>query len=136
MLGVGLSAIISIGPLLGSCLGTPPAAQVTLVAKARVAAPRLIAIMPASGPAGQAYPLRATISGKGFMATGNVVQFGPVKLDGLASVDRRKKIEFSVPKIRPSRGEVPPMVIPPGDYDVTVTTKAGTSNALKFTLSP
>jgi hypothetical protein len=96
--------------------------------------PELIDIVPASGPAGIAYPLRATIRGTGFMRAENVVQFGPVKLS-VPSIDA-DRITFSIPKGVPSRSEVPPMVLSPGEYRVTVTTMAGTSNALIFTLTP
>jgi hypothetical protein len=91
-------------------------------------------IIPASGPAGQAYPLQATIRGMGFMPTGNIVEFGPVKIPDLPSPEGTR-ITFFIPKLIPSRGEVPPMVLQPGEYRVTVTTSAGTSNALIFALT-
>src|SRR5262245_19618410 len=93
--------------------------------------PELIEINPASGPAGQAYPLQVTLRGTGFMPTGNTVQFWPLKLD-LPSADGTR-IALNVPKEMPSRGEVPPLVLTAGEYRVTVTTAAGTSNALTFT---
>jgi hypothetical protein len=94
----------------------------------------LIDIVPASGPTGEAYPLQATIRGTGFLPAGNAVEFGPVKIPDLPSAGGAR-ITFSVPKLVPSRGEVPPMVLPEGDYRVTVTTSAGTSNALTFRLT-
>lgn len=96
--------------------------------------PELIDIVPASGPAGEAYPIQATIRGTGFLPTGNVVEFGPVKIGDLPSTGG-VRIAFSVPKVVPSKGEVPPMVLTEGDYRVTVTTSAGTSNALMFRLT-
>jgi hypothetical protein len=96
--------------------------------------PELIEITPASGPAGEAYPLRATIRGTGFMPAGNVVEFGPLKIPDLPSADG-VRITFQVPKLLPSRSEVPPMVLTAGDYRVTVSTPAGTSNALTLTLT-
>ncbi len=98
------------------------------------APPEIIAITPSSGPAGTAYPIEATILGRGFAATGNVVTFGPIQLPDLASRDGQH-ITFLVPKEVPSRGEVPPMVLIPGEYSVTVTTPAGTSPAMLFTLT-
>ena len=95
--------------------------------------PELTDIIPAPGPAGQAYPLQATIRGTGFMPTGNIVEFGPVKIPDLASPEGTR-ITFFIPKIIPSRSEVPPLVLPPNEYRVTVTTGAGTSNALIFAL--
>jgi hypothetical protein len=97
-------------------------------------APRLTEIVPASGPAGPAYILQVTIRGVGFAPAGNVVEFGPLKIPDLRSADGTR-ITFDVPKEAPSRGEVPPMVLTPGEYRVTVTTPEGTSNALNFTLT-
>jgi hypothetical protein len=97
--------------------------------------PELIEIIPASGPAGQAYPLRATIRGTGFMSAGNIVEFGRLKIPDVPSTEAGR-ISIFIPKIIPRRSEVPPLVFPPGEYRVTVTTTAGTSNALVFTLTP
>jgi hypothetical protein len=95
--------------------------------------PELIEIVPSSGPAGQAYPLQATIRGTGFMPTGNLVEFGPVKIPDLPATDG-SRITFAIPKSIQSRSEVPPLVLQPGEYQVTVTTSAGTSNPLSFLL--
>jgi hypothetical protein len=103
-------------------------------ASAQANPPTLIEIVPASGPAGPAYPLPATIRGTGFLPTGNVVRFGPVTVPAEASPDG-SRIMFYVPKAMPSRGEVPPAGLTPGDYPVTVTNPAGTSNALSFRLT-
>jgi hypothetical protein len=91
-------------------------------------------ISPSSGPAGIAYPIQVTIRGRGFMLTGNTVTFGPVQIPDLPSPDGQH-ITFFVPKEVPSSGEVPPMVLPYGEYPVTVTTLAGTSVAIRFTLT-
>ncbi len=98
------------------------------------AAPVITDIVPASGPAGPAYPIQATIRGTGFTPTGNVVNFGPVRLRELPSIDGTT-ITFGVPKQMSSGGEVPPIVLPPGEYLVTVTNVAGTSNAVTFSLT-
>jgi hypothetical protein len=97
--------------------------------------PELIKIIPESGHAGQAYPLQATIRGTGFMLAGNVVEFGPLKITNVPSI-ANDQIRISIPKIIPSQGEVPPIVLPPGKYRVTIATTAGTSNPLVFTLTP
>ena len=68
------------------------------------------------------------------MPTGNIVIFGPVQIPDLSSPDGRY-IDFFVPKEVASRGEVPPIVLPPGEYLVTVTTPAGTSAPVVFTLT-
>ncbi len=104
------------------------------VSMAQARPPELIDIVPASGPAGEAYPLQATIRGTGFLPAGNVVEFGPVKIPDLPSAGG-VRITFDIPKLVPGRGEVPPMVLTEGDYRVIVTTLSGTSNALTFKLT-
>ena len=104
------------------------------VSLAQARPPELIDIVPASGPAGEAYPIEATIRGTGFLPAGNVVEFGPVKIPDLPSTGG-VRITFSVPKLAPSKGEVPPMVLTEGEYRVTVTTPSGASNALMFRLT-
>ena len=113
---------------LGACLA--PARSESFTA----APPEIIAMTPSSGLAGRAYPFEVTILGRGFAATGNVVTFGPVPLPGLPSPDGQH-ITFLVPKEKPSGGEVPPIVLLPGEYPVTVTTAAGISPAVPFTLT-
>ena len=68
------------------------------------------------------------------MPAGNAVEFGPVTMRDLPSVDGAR-ITFNVPKLVPTRGEVPPMVLAEGAYPVTVTTSSGTSNSLIFKLT-
>jgi hypothetical protein len=82
------------------------------------------------------YPIQVIIEGRGFSEEDNVVTFGVVPVEGLASSDSGTRISFWVPKEVPSTGEVPPMVLDPGEYAVTVTTARGTSNAMTFTLTP
>jgi hypothetical protein len=101
---------------------------------AQTVPPHLISLAPASGPAGPAYPLRVTIDGTGFMPTGNVVEFGPVRIADVVSPDGARII-FAVPKLLSSRSEVPPAILTPGEYPVTVTTSSGKSNSLNFTLT-
>jgi hypothetical protein len=95
---------------------------------------RLFDINPAFAPAGAAYPTRATIHGAGFTPTGNLVEFGPVKISDVPATES-SRITFSIPKIIPTKGEVPPIVLPPGAYRVTVMTAGRKSNALSFTLT-
>ena len=96
--------------------------------------PRLIDIDPASGPAGDAYPLMATIRGSGFMASGNIIDFGSARVADVPS-ETSSRITFSIPKSTMTPGGAPPFVLPPGEYSVTVTMRTGTSNALKFVLT-
>jgi hypothetical protein len=104
------------------------------VVLAQAQPPSLIDIVPASGQAGASYPLQATIHGTGFMPAGNVVEFGPVTIRDLPSVDGLR-ISFDVPKLVQSKGEVPPMVLTESPYRVTVTTASGRSNSLLFRLT-
>lgn len=116
-------------------LGALPLAMiVATLGCAEAGQPHISAIDPPSGPAGAAYPLQAVIHGDGFAPTGNVVAFGPVRIPDLPSADGQT-ITFQIPKEMDSGGEVPPVVFPPGDYDVTVTTASSASNAVAFTLT-
>ncbi len=109
--------------------GLPEATQ----AESRI--PVIERIEPATGWAGQDYPLQATIHGTGFLESGNVIVFGPVTINERASTNGGTQIVFPVPKQQRSRIEVPPMVLPVGEYAVTVTTADGTSNVVIFTLT-
>jgi hypothetical protein len=101
---------------------------------AQTRVPELSEIIPTAGPAGTAYPLRVTIRGTGFLPAGNEINFGPLKIPDVPSEDG-SQLSFQLPKQMPSVGEVPPMVLPPGEYQVTVKTMVGISNALPFTLT-
>jgi hypothetical protein len=114
--------------------GVPAVTGGTQSCLAQPEPPHLMSLAPALGPAGPAYPLRVTINGTGFMRTGNVVEFGPVKIPDVASPDGARII-FAVPKLISSRGEAPPAVLTAGEYSVTVTTSLGRSNSLNFTLT-
>jgi hypothetical protein len=107
----------------------------TAVRSADAEPPVLTAIEPSLGPVGAAYPVRVMLHGSGFLAAGNVVRFGPVTIPGLPSPDG-SRITFDIPKLVPSRSEVPPMVLSAGDYPVSVTTPDGVSNSLMFKLTP
>ncbi len=96
--------------------------------------PVITRLEPPRGPIGQSYPIRLTVFGSGFEATGNVVEFGPVTVEDLPSNDGGRRITLSVPKVIPGTGEVPRFVLPPGEYSVTVTTADGTSAPVTFTL--
>jgi hypothetical protein len=98
--------------------------------------PVITRLSPSSGRAGEAYPIRVTIEGTGFAEDGNIVTFGGIPSDELASSEAGTRITFWVPKEAPGSGEVPPMVLTPGEYQVTVTTPNGTSEPVPFTLTP
>jgi len=115
---------------MGACAGRSSV-------ETRAAAPTrpvITRLEPSRGPIGQSYPIRLSVWGSGFKATGNVVEFGPVTVEDLPSNDGGRRITLSVPKVLPGTGEVPPFVLPPGEYSVTVTTTDGTSAPVTFTL--
>ncbi len=96
--------------------------------------PAIDRLEPASGWAGQAYPITVTIYGSHFTESDNTVTFGSIEIADRPSSNGGTQIVFSVPKVFPSRGEVPPMVLLPGEYDVRVTNANGTSEPAVFTL--
>ena len=97
--------------------------------------PAILSLSPTEGPAGTAYPIEVIITGTGFASEGNTVTFGDISIPDLASTESGTRITFFAPKERPSTGEVPPFVLMPGEYRVTVTTPQGTSNTVKFNLT-
>ena len=123
-------ALLALGPLLACAGNHPPSDQET---PAEI--PSILSLDPEMGRAGEAYPIRLTIRGKGFAEDGNIVTFGGIPSQGLPSTGNGSHITYLIPKLAPSPGEAPPMVLDPGDYEVTVTTPAGTSEPVIFTLT-
>jgi len=119
-------AVLAMSPLSAACHRPPTPMPEP--------GPVITRLDPASGPAGQSYPLRITIEGAGFATEGNVVQFGDLTVSRLVS-ESPTMIVFFAPKERPSIGEVPPMILGPGEYQVTVQTPAGTSAGVIFILT-
>jgi hypothetical protein len=66
----------------------------------------------------------------------NVITFGHVTLRAVGSSESGTRLAFHAPKESPSAGEAPPAPLLPGAYEVRVTTAAGVSNAVTFTLVP
>ena len=98
-------------------------------------APVITRLEPTSGPAGEDYPIDLTIYGSGFAEADNVVHFGSVTISNRPSTNAGTQITVAVPKIIESSGEVPPFVIQPGEYPITVTTARGTSEPVMFRLT-
>ena len=92
-------------------------------------------IDPTSGPAGEDYPIDLTIHGSGFAEADNIVRVGSVTISNRPSTNAGTQITVAVPKMIDSGGEVPPMVIQPGEYPITVTTEHGTSEPVMFRLT-
>jgi hypothetical protein len=97
-------------------------------------APVISMVRPDSGPAGTAYPIEVTIEGRDFADSANIVAFGPVTIRDVPSRASRTRIVMYLPKEIPSSGEVPPAPLPPGSYEIRVTTPAGPSNTVTFRL--
>ncbi|MBT8397373.1 MAG: IPT/TIG domain-containing protein [Gemmatimonadetes bacterium] len=97
--------------------------------------PVIASVFPSSGRAGEAYPIQVTVEGTGFEEEGNIVTFGGIPVEDLEASDGGTRIRFWVPKEFPSKGEAPPQIIEPGEYSIIVTTKAGTSEPVAFTLT-
>lgn len=98
-------------------------------------APVITRLEPTSGPAGEDYPIDLTIYGSGFTEADNVVHFGSVAISNRPSTNAGTQIKVAVPKIIESSGEVPPFVLQPGEYPITVTTARGTSEPAMFRLT-
>jgi len=96
--------------------------------------PAVFQVLPPSASADPGEVLDLRIAGCGFSASRNVVRFGDVTLRDVRSTERGTRIRVVVPKEIPSGGEVPPMSLGRGDYDVTVNNGRGTSNAKRVTL--
>ena len=123
-------ALLALGPLLACAGNHPPSDQ-----EAPAGVPTIISLDPDKGRAGEAYPIQLTIRGTGFAEEGNIVTFGGIPSEGLPSTDDGSQITYLVAKMAPSPGEAPPMVLDPGEYEVTVTTPEGTSKPAIFTLT-
>ena len=128
-------SLVSLSLIVGAAFGCarmPPPSGPGVVGDA---GPSILSLSPTNGRAGEAYPIEVTIEGRGFDEAGNTVTFGGIPSRGLPSSEGGTRISFWVPKEAPSRGEVPPMILTPGEYPVTVTTTAGTSEPAVFTLT-
>lgn len=98
-------------------------------------APIIDELEPSSGWAGEAYPITVTIKGRHFAESDNQVSFGSMEIAAPVSSTGGTKIVFSIPKSAPAVGEVPPMELQPGAYEVRVTTAHGMSDPFVFTLT-
>ncbi len=66
----------------------------------------------------------------------NVVELGPIRLTQVPANEAGTALQFVVPDRVPDTTEAPPRRLFPGDYPVTITTRKGKSNALKFRVLP
>lgn len=105
-----------------------------LDAKCAGAQPAVFEVLPPAANADPGEVLDLRINGCGFSADKNVVKFGDVTVRNIKSTDDGTHIRVVIPKEARSGGEVPPMQIGAGVYDVTVDNGRGTSNAKRVTL--
>lgn len=96
--------------------------------------PALFEVLPPAASADPGEPLDLRLSGCGFSADKNVVKFGDVIVRNIKSTDDGTHIRVVVPKEVRASGEVPPMQVGAGVYEVTVDNGRGTSNAKRVTL--
>jgi len=94
--------------------------------------PRIDSLVPASTATPGDAVVEVVVHGDGFTTKGNTVLFGPVEIGPVASENGRV-LRFVVPASMPSRGEVPPMQLGPGEYPVRVRNANGVSNTKLFT---
>jgi hypothetical protein len=96
--------------------------------------PALFEVLPPGASADPGEVLDLRINGCGFSAGNNVVKFGDVTVRNIKSAEGGTQIRVVIPKEGRASGEVPPMHLAAGTYDVTVNNGRGTSNAKRVTL--
>ncbi len=104
--------------------------------------PRITTLAPRTGSSGEEYWVDMVLVGRRFTRADNVVSVTPhpntaapyVIVLNLASDRNGTRIFFELPKCIRHDGGGPCFLLGAGNYDVTVTTVAGESNAVPFTL--
>jgi hypothetical protein len=117
--GTSLVTRASVAGLDAKCVGVQPA---------------VFEVLPPTVSADPGEPLDLRINGCGFSADKNTVKFGDVSVPNIKSSDGGTHIRVVIPKQTRATGEVAPMPLGAGDYDVTVNNGRGTSNAKRVTL--
>jgi hypothetical protein len=96
--------------------------------------PALFEALPPAASADPGEVLDLRLNGCGFSANDNTVKFGDVTVRNVKSTDDGTHIRVVIPKDVHGGGEVPPMQLGAGIYDVTVNNGRGTSNAKRVAL--
>jgi hypothetical protein len=112
--------------------------QPTPPVPAQTSRPRIDRVVPDSARVGPAVD-EVRIIGSGFdpgPSGQNTVEVGPVRLTMVPSNDAGTEIRFVVPAETGGTGQTRPRRVLPGSYEVTVTTRAGVSNAIPLRILP
>jgi hypothetical protein len=96
--------------------------------------PAVFEVLPPGASADPGEPLDLRISGCGFDALHNTVRVGEITVRDIRSTEGGTRIRVVIPKEYRATGEVPPMVMGAGTYEVTVDNGRGRSNARRITL--
>lgn len=114
------------------------AAPFTITNPATANTPVISNLSPSSGPVGT----QVTITGSGFTATGNTIQFDIYSFINVPATNNGSSLTFYVPSTLYYNNCQPGNVCPNiarmttvGDYAVSVSNNNGTSNAMTFTVS-
>ena len=99
---------------------------------ARGPEPHIESITPDTLALGSTAPV--TIHGRHFAADSNRVQVGPARIGPVPSSEHGSVLSIVVPAVLPSSGEAPPFKLGPSTYRIRITTRAGSSNLVPFTL--
>ena len=102
-------------------------------------APRIDRIVPDSARVSRGAVAEVVIEGVGFTPGPdghNTIELGPIRLTLVPANAAGTSIRVVVPERVPSATEAPPMRLMPGTYQVTVTTSAGSSNAMPIRILP
>ena len=104
----------------------------------QASAPKIDRMVPDSARVGSAVD-EVRIIGTGFepgRSGQNTVDVGPIHLTMVPANDAGTEIRIVVPAQAQGTAQSPPRRVLPGTYDVTVTTRAGVSNAIPLRILP
>ena len=100
--------------------------------------PRLNAIVPDAVALREGNVTEVELVGSGFDTTlvspDNIVRIGPLTFTNVPSRERGTRIRVAIPAMRPSGSEAPPGPWGDGRYQVSVSTRMGTSDTLPLSI--
>ena len=110
----------------------PQTAQGERASTGTAPAPELLRLVPDTATIADGRIVVVHAIGRGFDATDNVVEFGPVVFTRVRASATRDTINFTVPLELPSSGGAPPAPVYPGEYSVTVRVGNARTSARTF----